>query len=197
MKNLFFLFIICFYTITNSMDTSLEPPSLFIQKLESPESIVNILVREGESRQEEDLSSLLREAVDQLRDKEVARLLANGALISQRDARGRTLFQRICERGSPRNCPENTLNALLTSPRKSVIDTVTKMGVAQGNLVTNLTRWHIWGLLRVLMMTAKDVGWDGDVTLDFDSLFEQFGLDIIKGYNNYVEQKATEELYDS
>lgn len=179
------------------MDTSSNTSSLFIQKLESSESIVNILVREGESRQEEDLSLLLREAVDQLRDKEVARLLANGALISQRDVRGRTLFQRICERGSLRNCPQSTFNALLTSPRKSVIDTVTKMGVAQENFVTNLTRWHIWGLVRVLMMTAKDVGWGDSVTFDFDNLFSKFGIDIIKGYNNYVEQKATEELYDS
>ncbi len=74
--------------------------------------------------------------------------LLRGASLQERDRQGRTIFHHVAFQGK---AAQETISAIVYTPRKYVIDSVKTM-YEFGNIHVFAMRWHIAGLVRALLM---------------------------------------------
>lgn len=187
---------------------TLETPLLSDQKeedslekdLEELSVLADLLIKQGSST---DLVPLYEtplipldltfyNAVLEGQNQQITRCLLTGVSLQTKDAQGKTVFHHLAVKEKEFQA-HATLCILISTPRKYVVDTVRAIAL-QGNLYSRLTKWHIAGLVRVLLMQDDD----GNIPLDYidqdspDKWHCYFQVDpayIEKHFGNGIMQK--------
>lgn len=100
-------------------------------------------------------------AVLEGRHKQIIRCLLTGVSLQIKDTQGKTVFHHLAVKARELHAP-STLYVLISTPRKYVFDTARSMAL-QGNIYSRFTKWHIAGLVRVLLMQDND----GNMPVDY------------------------------